>query len=118
MEQGHQPRRAAVLNGEVEIRPATPADIPHVIAILRETAQWLVDRGQGLWDPNQFTIEKMQASFDAGDWHIARVDSHPAAVATLTFEDEILWPEIPAGEAIFLHRTGGRAGIRRTGIAG
>ena len=104
MEQRHQPGRTAVLNGDVKIRPATAEDLPHVIAILREAAQWLIDRGQGLWTLDQFTIEKLQPSFDAGEWHIAQLDSNPAAVFTLTFEDKLFWPDVLPNDSIFIHK--------------
>jgi GNAT superfamily N-acetyltransferase len=89
---------------QLNIRPATNDDLPHLVAILSEAAQWLIDRGQALWTLEQFTVEKLQPSVTAGDWHIAWVESNPVAVVSLTFEDKLFWPEIPPGDSIFIHR--------------
>jgi GNAT superfamily N-acetyltransferase len=86
------------------VRPATGDDLPHIIAILREAAQWLIDRKQGLWTLEMFTTDKLHSSLIAGDWHIAWVGSDPAAVVSLTFEDKFFWPEIPPDDSIFLHK--------------
>ena len=90
------------MSSGAKIRPATNDDLPHAIAILREAAQWLIDREQGLWTPDSFTPQKLEPFIS--DFHIAWVGPDPAAVVSLTFEDKLFWPEISPGDSIFVHK--------------
>jgi GNAT superfamily N-acetyltransferase len=101
----------------LEMRPARGADIETVSSVLKEAARRLIDRQCPLWPLEQFEVPKLVSSIQAGDWHIALVGGASAGVVSLTFEDELFWPDIRPGESVFVHKLAVRDAFAGKGIA-
>jgi GNAT superfamily N-acetyltransferase len=96
------------------IQPARPDQTPIVASILTEAAQWLIDRGQPLWRLEKVTPEAISADVAAGLFYIAWRNGDAVGVMKLELEDGHFWPEMPPGEAVFLHRLA----VRRAAAGG
>lgn len=91
---------------------ARPADAPAIAAVLREAAQWLIDRQMPLWAVADFSDESVQRDVDGGLYLAAKVggvvgDGAGGAVAGVVRfqrEDLIFWPDAEPGTSAFLHK--------------
>ena len=87
------------------IRAARRDDLPVIVALLREAAQWLRQRGLDQWQypPNETRIVR---GIKAG--HIFLIESKAGSIATVTVDDHAnpdFWTEADDPEnALYLHR--------------
>jgi hypothetical protein len=62
----------------ISIRQATPRDIPAVVGILREAAQWLEQSGMPMWQGEELDVERIAADVGSGMFFLAECSSEPA----------------------------------------
>jgi DNA-3-methyladenine glycosylase len=102
----------------------TAGDAETALDIMREAAQWQIDRGTPLWALE--TLSRARLNNPAEEFLVAWVDGEqrsdgapPQAVACclLSFEDRLFWPGIPAGTSGFLHKLAVRRAFAGTGVA-
>ena len=86
------------------IRPASPADIPTIEAILLDAVHWIDSIGLHQWNAENVRWGKLSQFYAIGDFHIAYHDGIPAACAAIIDYDPAFWPNIPRGESLFLHK--------------
>jgi GNAT superfamily N-acetyltransferase len=88
----------------IKISQALPQETEIVSSILLEAAQWLRERGSPMWRDDELSSERIFADVVAGYFFLAECDGE--AVATIKFQlhDTLFWPDVPAGEAAFIHR--------------
>lgn len=79
-------------------------DVDGAIAIMRETAQWLVDAGMPLWRLEDLTKEKLLPGLEPRNFLIFMADGEPAAAMILQWRDTFYWPEIGENESGFVHK--------------
>ncbi len=91
--------------GQVVIRAAAAGDVPGAREVLRAAAQRLVERGEALWTPDDFTPEFLVPLVNAGELHVALEGGEVVGVFTVQGEDPVFWPDVPAGEALYLHNS-------------
>jgi GNAT superfamily N-acetyltransferase len=102
---------------EVEIVRASAEDAAVASAILCEAAAWLEERGIPLWRPERLTPEHLLPSIERGEFCLARRAGLPVGTMLLAEEDELFWPDVPAGESLFLHKLAVRRSGAGQGIA-
>lgn len=83
---------------------ARPADAPAIAAVLREAAQWLIDRQVPLWAVADFSDESVQRDVDGGLYMAAKVGGAVAGVGRFQREGLIFWPDAEPGTSAFLHK--------------
>ena len=88
----------------IRIRQAESADVENVSAVLREAAAWLALRGQPLWRGDELTAERVAADVNECLFFVAECDGEVAGVVKFQLEDPLFWPDVPTGEAAFVHR--------------
>ncbi|HEY1170645.1 MAG TPA: GNAT family N-acetyltransferase [Verrucomicrobiae bacterium] len=86
------------------IRPATPSDTDEISAILTEAAQWLAHTGRLMWRDNELAPERIAADVADGLFVIAERDGIAAGTMKYQLEDPLFWPDVPTGEAGYMHR--------------
>jgi hypothetical protein len=86
------------------IRPATPADTAEVSAILTEAAQWLAHTGRLMWRDNELASGRIAEDVANGLFIIAERDGVAAGTMKYQLEDMLFWPDVPFGEAGYMHR--------------
>jgi GNAT superfamily N-acetyltransferase len=96
------------------IRQANREDAVVVLQILQEAARWLEQRGQTLWRDAELQPERVAMEVQEGLYFLAEASG--TAVGTMRFQlqDPDFWPEVPAGEAAYVHRLA----VRRSAAGG
>jgi GNAT superfamily N-acetyltransferase len=78
--------------------------IPEVHALILEAAQWLIAKGEPLWGEPETSGEELARVARAGELVTGRVGGALCACMYLHNEDPIFWPNVGAGEALYIHR--------------
>jgi GNAT superfamily N-acetyltransferase len=86
------------------IARGSPDDVPETDALIRATAEWLINKGEPLWGPNETSLDELKRVARLGELVIGRVENELAACMFLHDEDRLFWPEVALGEALYIHR--------------
>ena len=86
------------------IARGTLDEVAEVDALIRATAEWLIRKGEPLWGPNETSHDELTRVARLGELIIGRVGSELAACMFLHNEDRLFWPQVPPGEAFYIHR--------------
>jgi GNAT superfamily N-acetyltransferase len=81
-----------------------------------EAAEWLIVRGQRLWNPESLVPAKICPRPEEGTIYLARSEGRPFGTFILLFEDPI-WPDVPAGEALYIHKLAVLRSAAGTGLS-
>jgi len=108
---------------EFQIREAEEADIDAVVAVLREAAEWLDGQGMPMWKADELTTESIAAGVRNKEVFVAVTgagERNEEIAGTLKFqmEDELFWPDVPLGEAAYVHRLAVRRAYAGRGVTG
>jgi len=79
-------------------------DVPETDALIRATADWLIQKGEPLWGPNETSLDELIHVTRAGELLVGRVDRELATCMYIHDEDRVFWPRVVPGEAFYLHR--------------
>jgi GNAT superfamily N-acetyltransferase len=79
-------------------------DVPETDALIRATADWLIQKGEPLWGPNETSLNELVQVTRAGELIVGRVDHELATCMYVHDEDRVFWPQVAPGEAFYLHR--------------
>jgi GNAT superfamily N-acetyltransferase len=88
----------------IHIRQATSHDANEVISVLHEAAQWLEQSGNPLWRADELTPARITAEIADDCFFLAERNGAVAGVLKFQLEDPQFWPDVPPGEAAFVHR--------------
>lgn len=99
------------------VAPASRADLAAASSILVEAAEWAIARGEPLWDPKDLTPERLGRDVEAGSLHLAWLADRPVGTIAVSREDPLFWPDVPAGESLFVHRLAVRRAVAGRGVA-
>lgn len=86
-------------------------------SIAREAAEWLMAKGEPLWEEEQFAQEVFVPHIAARELYFAKVNDAAVGIMILQWEDPLFWPDKPAGEARFIHRLGVRRKVAKQGVS-
>jgi GNAT superfamily N-acetyltransferase len=72
-----------------------------------------------LWSFETLTADALRPAFAAGELFVARRQDNGEAVGAMSLqeEDRIFWPEVPPGEALFLHKLAVRRAAAGCGVS-
>ncbi|MDQ8732192.1 GNAT family N-acetyltransferase [Bradyrhizobium sp. LHD-71] len=87
-----------------QIRWGTDHDSEAACSIWRESCAWLESIGQPLWRPEQFADGAVQAILDSGRLVVGLSEDHVVACMMTADVDPEIWPETPAGIALYVHK--------------
>ena len=84
---------------------ARRSDLSVYIDLLEAIAEWLAARGVRQYPPGAFraTHSYFGESIERGEVHWAYVDDARVGAVRLLNEDSIVWPDVHAGEAIYVN---------------
>jgi len=94
----------ASYNVEVQIRYAIEADMANVAAVLTEASEWLCERGMPMWKGGELLPERITNDVVCGLFAVAEVAGEIVGTVKFQLEDELFWPDLPRGEAAYVHR--------------
>ncbi len=89
---------------DILVRHAEERDLPVVEALLLEAACWVDALGVVMWEDGELERERLAAEIAAGQFFLAESDGAAAGVVRFQLEDPLFWPDMPSGEAAFVHR--------------
>lgn len=89
---------------QTEIRWANSDDSEAVCLILQQAAQWLIESGQPMWAEDEITPQSIHGDVARGAYLLAECDEKAAGVVRFQLEDALFWPDMPLGEAAYVHR--------------
>jgi GNAT superfamily N-acetyltransferase len=94
----------------------TKSNVEESLSIMREAAQWLINKGCPLWNLDDLTSEKMK---NEDDEYIVMWDKKGQSIATLllNFEDRLFWSDIPPNTSGFIHKVSIRREYAGKGLA-
>lgn len=92
-------------------------DVEIVSAILQESAQWLIEKGEKLWDSDSLTVEKIRGQVETGMFWLAKVDGEAAGCVRFQLKDEEYWGDVPHADSAFIHRLAVRRKFAGQGIS-
>ena len=102
---------------QIVIEQAGANDVEVVSAILQESAGWLIERGEKLWDLNSLTIDKIKDQVETGMFWLAKVDEGAAGCVRFQLSDEEYWGDVPHADSAFIHRLAVRRKFAGQGIS-
>jgi GNAT superfamily N-acetyltransferase len=101
----------------MEVVRANVGDEVVASEILCEAAEWLKARGIPLWDPENLTPDRLLPTVEQGELYIACQKRTPIGTMILQEDDTFFWPDVPAGESLFLHKLAVRRSAAGQGLA-
>lgn len=87
-----------------EIRTVDAAHARRAVNMLKDVAQWLIDRGMGHWSVDEFRVADFEAAGEAGELVLGFEGAEAAAVMLLQSSDTIYWPTEAPGSALYIHK--------------
>jgi predicted N-acetyltransferase YhbS len=96
---------------------ARPSDAAAVAAVLREAAQWLVDRQTPLWAVSDFSDVNVRRDVEDGLYAVARAGDEVAGVVRFQRDDLTFWPDAAPGTSAFLHKLAVRRAWAGQGVS-
>jgi GNAT superfamily N-acetyltransferase len=81
-----------------------PDQLETFSSLICGVARDLEQRGQKLWEPDQLTPERLLQDYGLESMHLGRINSEAVASFVLLENDPKIWPNIPEGESIFIHK--------------
>lgn len=87
-----------------EIRTVDSAHAIRAVSILKEAAQWLIDRGMGHWSVDDFRVADFEAAGEAGELVVGFEGAEAAAVMLLQSSDAMYWPTEARDAALYIHK--------------
>ena len=79
-------------------------DLADADRLIREAADWLTAAGMPLWGPEETSYEELGNVTKAGELVMGRVNGEAVTCMYLHNEDRLFWPQVPLGEAFYVHR--------------
>ncbi|MGC9324879.1 MAG: GNAT family N-acetyltransferase [Desulfomonilia bacterium] len=92
------------MDRNIEIVQACPGDIETASSLMIDAAAWLKERGQELWFSEELAPERLKGAVDAGELHLVHMDGKPVGTAIFQLHDRIFWPDMPEGDAAYIHK--------------
>lgn len=102
----------------IVIEQAGADDVETISEILQESARWLIDKGEKLWDLDLLTADKIRDQVEIGMFWTAKVDGESAGCVRFQLSDEEYWGDVPhAADSAFIHRLAVRRKFAGQGIS-
>ncbi len=98
-------------NTKLSIVPVEETEVKAAAEILQEVAQWLINKGEKLWIADEIKPDKIKPIVLSGNlYFLKKGDIHLGTIA-FQWEDKLFWPEMPQGEAAYIHRLAVRRSV-------
>jgi GNAT superfamily N-acetyltransferase len=101
---GHGDVVTVTLRLRVTIRQAGPKDTSAIVSLLQEAAAWLTARGSVMWRDDELRERHIDEAVRQGQFFVAILDDAVVGTVKFQLEDERFWPDLPTGEAAYIHR--------------
>ncbi len=79
-------------------------DVEIVSSILQEVADWLIQKGEKLWERNELSADKLSEQVENGMFWLAKGGEEFAGCIRYQNEDLEYWNDVPHSDSAFVHR--------------
>jgi GNAT superfamily N-acetyltransferase len=102
----------------LDVTPAlSAADVLLACEVMLEAGEWLASCGQPLWNHEELAPRNVVPSPNEGTLFLARLAGRAVGSYVLLFEDPLVWPDVPLGEANYVRKLAIRRSVAGTGIS-
>lgn len=101
----------------IVVRQAGPGDAAAIVAILRGAEAWLRSRGTPMWRDEELDEARIAADVDAGLMFVGENDGEPVGTVKFQLSNPRFWPDVPEGDAVYIHRLAVRRDFARGLVA-
>lgn len=108
---------AGMNNCFMRIQIACVANVPMVLAVLNEAAQWLAADRRPLWSPSEMGPDSVARDIEQGLFYLAQAGEHTVGIVKFELEDRHFWPEIPLGTSAYVHKLAVRRAWAKQGVS-
>jgi hypothetical protein len=106
-----------VTGTSIDVRVATAEQAAVVSDILAEAAAWLDGSGRHMWRDDELDPRHIADDVAAGLFVIAWSGTDAAGTMKFQLEDPLFWPDLPPGEATYIHRLAVRRAFAGGGVS-
>jgi ribosomal protein S18 acetylase RimI-like enzyme len=86
------------------VKEAGEREVDALLALWIEKSRSLIERGLGLWDPAQFTRDRLREAYGEPAYLICRAEGRAAGGFILIERDDRYWPEKRGDDAFYIHK--------------
>ena len=97
--------------------PAGPEDSGEITAVLEEAAEWLRERSEELWRPQDLDGDEIARDVVDGLYRKAAAGTEIAGCFRFQTEDKEYWEDVPHSDSAFIHRLAVRRKYAGSGLA-
>lgn len=90
--------------GEVNVSRALVEDLPNVLRLWLEAAEWLSNKGIYQWKPNSFTHDTVQEHFQRTELYVAKLNDVVIGSFSIQWSDEFIWQDRNDDNSGYIHR--------------
>lgn len=102
---------------QIVVEQAGANDVETVSAILQESANWLIEKGEKLWQLDELAADKIKEQVESGMFWLAKVEGEAAGCVRFQLEDKEYWGDVPHEDSAFIHRLAVRRKFAGQGIS-
>lgn len=89
-----------------------------VSSILQEVADWLIEKGDKLWERDELNSERIKDQVERGMFWLAKIEDEFAGCLRYQLQDLEYWADVPHEDSAFVHRVAVRRKFAGKGLAG
>jgi GNAT superfamily N-acetyltransferase len=86
------------------MKQASVDEIDEIADILNAAAEWLIKKGEKLWELSDLTVEKIRPDIEEGKYWVATKDGEIAGCIRYQNADPEYWDDVPHEDSAFVHR--------------
>ncbi len=101
----------------VIVEKAAPDQVKEVSEVLQEAANWLIEKGEKLWEAEELSPEKIGTEVASGMFWLAKIEGEIAGCVRFQTEDKDYWNDVPHSDSAFVHRVAVKRKFAGNGVA-
>lgn len=105
------------MHDAIKMKQATAAELGRISGVLTEAAEWLISRGEKLWNLDDLAAEKIAPDVEEGKYWFAEIDNEIAGCIRYQHADPEYWDDVPHKDSAFVHRVAIGRGFAGCGLA-
>lgn len=100
-----------------EVRWAVEDDAQPILEVWQEVSEWLIQMGEPLWSPAQFTLAETRTLIKLREVCVGLENDQLVSCMRVSSADKVYWPEKQFESALYLHKIAVRRSRKSKGWA-
>lgn len=102
---------------KIEVVQASLKETEIVSSILQEVANWLIEKGEKLWQADELSADRINREVENGMFWLAKVEEEFVGCLRYQLQDKEFWDDVPHEDSAFIHRIAVRRKFASQGIS-